>query len=76
MTITSASVKGEPPAWIAGKAAQLLARLLDDMGFKAQAISDLVRGRLVKYSREDTERIWSRWNFISFFPATGSGPVQ
>jgi len=37
--------------------AQLLARLLDDMGFKAQAISDLVRGRLVKYSREDTERI-------------------
>ena len=27
------------------------------MGFKAQAISDLVRGRLVKYSREDTERI-------------------
>ena len=37
--------------------AQLLARLLDDMGFKAQAISDLVRGRLVKYSQEDTERI-------------------
>jgi pyruvate,water dikinase len=37
--------------------AQLLARLLDDMGFKAQAISDLVRGRLVKYSREDTEKI-------------------
>ena len=37
--------------------AQLLARLLDDMGFKAQAISDLVRGRLVKYSREDTENI-------------------
>ena len=31
--------------------------LLDDMGFKAQAISDLVRGRLVKYSQEDTERI-------------------
>jgi pyruvate,water dikinase len=37
--------------------AQLLAMLLDDMGFKAQAISDLVRGRLVKYSQEDTERI-------------------
>jgi pyruvate,water dikinase len=37
--------------------AQLLAKLLDDMGFKAQAISDLVRGRLVKYSLEDTERI-------------------
>jgi hypothetical protein len=31
--------------------------LLDDMGFKAQAISDLVRGRLVKYSQEDTARI-------------------
>jgi pyruvate,water dikinase len=37
--------------------AQLLAMLLDDMGFKAQAISDLVRGRLVKYSQEDTARI-------------------
>jgi pyruvate, water dikinase len=37
--------------------AQLLAMLLDDMGFKAQAVSDLVRGRLVKYSREDTEKI-------------------
>jgi hypothetical protein len=31
--------------------------LLDDMGFKAQAISDLVRGRLVKYSEADTIRI-------------------
>jgi pyruvate,water dikinase len=37
--------------------AQLLAMILDDMGFKAQAISDLVRGRLVKYSQEDTEKI-------------------
>jgi pyruvate, water dikinase len=37
--------------------AQLLAMLLDDMGFKAQAISDLVRGRLVKYTEEDTIRI-------------------
>lgn len=37
--------------------ARLLAMLLDDMGFKAQAISDLVRGRLVKYSQEDTEKI-------------------
>ena len=37
--------------------AKLLALLLDDMGFKAQAISDLVRGRLVKYSPEDTEKI-------------------
>jgi pyruvate,water dikinase len=37
--------------------AQLLAMLLDDMGFKAQAISDLVRGRLVKYSEADTIRI-------------------
>jgi pyruvate,water dikinase len=37
--------------------AQLLAMLLDDMGFKAQAISDLVRGRLVKYSETDTARI-------------------
>jgi pyruvate,water dikinase len=37
--------------------AQLLALLLEDMGFKAQAISDLVRGRLVKYSKEDTEKI-------------------
>jgi pyruvate, water dikinase len=37
--------------------ARLLAKLLDDMGFKAQAVSDLVRGRLVKYSQEDTLRI-------------------
>jgi len=37
--------------------AQLLALLLEDMGFKAQAISDLVRGRLVKYSQEDTAKI-------------------
>ncbi len=37
--------------------AQLLAMLLDDMGFKAQAISDLVRGRLVKYAEEDTVKI-------------------
>ncbi|MGQ9920427.1 MAG: PEP/pyruvate-binding domain-containing protein [Desulfobacca sp.] len=34
--------------------AQLLALLLEDMGFKAQASSDLVRGRLVKYSQEET----------------------
>jgi len=37
--------------------AQLLALLLEDMGFKAQAISDLVRGRLVKYSQEETIKI-------------------
>lgn len=37
--------------------AQLLALLLEDMGFKAQAISDLVRGRLVKYSQEATLQI-------------------
>mgnify|MGYP005841352493 CR=1 FL=1 len=37
--------------------ARLLAMLLEDMGFKAQAISDLVRGRLVKYSQEDTIKI-------------------
>ncbi len=37
--------------------AQLLAMILDDLGFKAQAVSDLVRGRLVKYSQEDTEKI-------------------
>lgn len=37
--------------------AKLLALLLEDMGFKAEAISDLVRGRLVKYSQEQTERI-------------------
>ncbi len=37
--------------------AQLLALLLEDMGFKAQANSDLVRGRLVKYSREETIEI-------------------
>lgn len=34
--------------------AQLLAILLEDMGFKTQVISDLVRGRLVKYPEDQT----------------------
>ncbi len=37
--------------------AQLLALLLEDMGFKTQVSSDLVRGRLVKYSLEQTLQI-------------------
>ena len=35
--------------------ARLLKRILDDLGFKAQAKSDLVQGRLVKYSLLETE---------------------
>ncbi|MGP8050132.1 MAG: PEP/pyruvate-binding domain-containing protein [Desulfobaccales bacterium] len=34
---------------------RLLKRILDDLGFKAQAKSDLVQGRLVKYSLLETE---------------------
>ncbi len=37
--------------------AQLLALLLEDMGFRAKVSSDLVRGRLVKYSQEQTLQI-------------------
>jgi len=35
--------------------ARLLKRILDDLGFKAQAKGDLVQGRLVKFSRLETE---------------------
>ncbi|MGA7562992.1 MAG: PEP/pyruvate-binding domain-containing protein [Desulfobaccales bacterium] len=35
--------------------ARLLKRILDDLGFKAQAKGDLVQGRLVKYSLLETE---------------------
>jgi pyruvate,water dikinase len=37
--------------------AKLMSLILQDLGFKAQAIGDLVRGRLVKYSLIETEEI-------------------
>jgi pyruvate, water dikinase len=47
--------------------ARLLGKILTDLGFKVQLTSDLVQGRLVKYSLEDTEKMLEMAGLVMAF---------
>jgi pyruvate,water dikinase len=47
--------------------ARLLGKILTDLGFKVQLTGDLVQGRLVKYSLEDTEEMLEMTGLVMAF---------
>ena len=47
--------------------ARLLGKILTDLGFKVQLTGDLVQGRLVKYSREDSEEMLEMTGLVMAF---------
>jgi pyruvate,water dikinase len=47
--------------------ARLLGKILTDLGFKVQLTGDLVQGRLVKYSLEDTEAMLEMTGLVMAF---------
>jgi pyruvate,water dikinase len=47
--------------------ARLLRKILTDLGFKVQITGDLVQGRLVKYSQEDSEKMLEMTGLVMAF---------